>query len=175
MVAVAALQSITHTHDWLWQQPSLFSVANLGITLSLFVYVVWRFRALHGASEVAVVDVNPRDYHKLAKRLDGFEESQGAMIERLAEQGVAAGTRHEERISALHSLVDVSTKQYEAGENQANAIKKLLAQNAWIVRTLAERPCVMNERENGDAECPEGHGPASPSASPSAELMTDEY
>jgi len=163
----------THTHaDWFWQSPSLFSVANLAITLVLFVYVAWRFRALRAAKSVAA-DVNPRDYHKLAKRLDGFEETQSAMIERLAEQGIAAGTRHEERIGALHSLVDVSTKQYEAGEKQANAIKKLLAQNAWIVRSLATRPCVMNERENGDADCPEGH--EAPSASPSASLMTDEY
>jgi len=157
MAATAVVQAASAAEEWMWHRPSLFSIGGWVVMVLLFLYLGSKLRE--------DADVSPRDVVRITGRLDRLEEMQSEMM-------VSAGTRHEERLGALRELVDVSAKQYEGGEKQALAIKKLLAQNVWIVRSLSERPCVMAE---GDA-CPDGHG-ATPSASPSPppELLDPDY
>ena len=146
----------------IWRLPSIFTILDIVFTAGIAVAIIWfsikyaKEQKIRSAIDTEDMS-NPRGYHNFAKRLFDMEHEQSAMRERLESMAVDAGTRHEERLSTLHDLVEVSTKQYETVQVQSKSLDKVIAQNAWIMRTLKDRPCIINESTNGDEECPEGH------------------
>lgn len=119
------------------RMPSLFTLIDMVGTA----FIGWRLWRLYKQRRNGGVAVTTQEFRRLVGRLDAIE--------------YAASERDKRDQSFRHDVIEANGYQLAEMKKQTVTSEKELGLLNYVVKTLEERPCVLNG--NCEEDCPEGH------------------
>lgn len=134
----------------------VLSVFNTLGVLSCVAAIAYLWNTMMAWRANAPIDGSTKaEVHRLTGRMLQFERELLDMRALMTSQEQAAIQRDKDRHEVSLNILQASTAQLDQIKRLAGGVERLERQQRYINRRMEERPCVLNERENGNEPCPD--------------------